>query len=714
MRKDISSWEIAGTENRGVNAKVWLKVPEDGREVLFKETQIKKDDLESTYADFGEVLVSDICELLEIPVAKTELVERDGKKGCISYKFLNGNEYLTEIGSVIQNTRINFQSKSMCDTKTKEEYCVEMILEGLESICKNKTNFAELKKAFLADILTDSIIDHYDRNPSNMSVISDPTSDDIRLSPKYDNGTSLSISVPKSHLASLLSKYSDIESLHKDLRKDVISKIGYLGKAHVSYPDLETFLFNYYYADVKDFVGVIQEKLTDENIEKILSQEKYDELTPVHKEIIRGKLITNRDALLERFKIISKKQVIDKIIYSKAARTNFLTHVQKGTIQEILPEYNSCIGVEDKDSDYDLTLDMQIPEKIQSIVDITQLSRYFGIPLENLNKREKSLLKWLVIMENIQKAGKSKNVFENITSRLGFLKEDKKLMSSIIKDKFKDENDVLEAREIIYGEDGIGEANVNLYLAKKFVDATTMKKEIRDKRMEELATFAGTMKEAMELEHIAQDKIPVKTRFLQKIGISEQKQIIEIKFALAKAYKNNPRISNSELFNIARNLATAELKDVKEEVDEGIFVDAKDADEIRKHTITLESGEKLTLFDRNTKFSKVAFKMNVDYFGQISEHPSGNGVTLNLIAKKGKKFPKAVSRYAQEIVSKYSTPDVPNGSIVFRDTEKNSCFVVTSIKQPDIKIPNITVQQMHEKLVDLFNEKSKDKTQFEE
>lgn len=716
MRKDISSWKIAHSENRGVNTKVWLEDPEEEVDTLYKETQIK-DNSESTYADFAESIVSDICALLGVPCARVELVERDGKKGCISYNFCNYENYeeLIEIGSVIQNTRPHFQSKYMYDPKSKEAYCVEMILEGLETISSSKTNFAQLRKAFLTDLLTDSIIDHYDRNPSNMSIIR--SFDSVKLSPKYDNGTSLSISVPADALSDFLISSPDLKSIHEKLRENVHSKIGYLGRKYVKYPDLETFLFNYYYDDVKDFVSVIQEKLTDENINTILSQEKYDELDCIHKEIIRGKLITNRDALLERFRVISKKQVIDRIVYNRAASNNFLSHVQKGRVQQILPEYNSCIGVEDEDPDYDYSLDFQIPEKIQAVVDITQLARYFEIPLDSLTKREKNLLKWLIIMENLQKASTEENVFENITNRLGFLAEDKRLISSIIKDKFKDENDVLEAREIIYGEQGIGEENINLYLAKKFVDAATMRKEIRDQRMDELRTFAGTMKEAVELEHIAEDKIPIKTRMLQKFGITDKKQIVEIKFEVAKAYRENPRLTSAELFKMGTDLATTRLKDIKEEIRQGVFVDVKNANEVRKHTIELENGKKLVLLDRNTKLSETAFRMNVDYFCQVAEHHSGSGVTLNLVTKKGEKFPKSVSEYAKGIINKYSKEEYPKGSFVLREPEGNratSCFIVTSIAESDAKIPDITVKEMCSKLVDLFNEREKDKSHFDE
>lgn len=589
-----------------------------------------------------------------------------------------------------------------------------MILEGLESISTSKSNFAELRKAFLTDVLTDSLIDHYDRNPANLSVIR--SLEGVRLSPKYDNGTSLSISVPEQILTEFSSEYGDLESLHEKVRENVLSKIGYLGRKFVKYPDLETFIFNYYYDDIKDFIPVIQERLTDENIEAILAQEKYEDLDSVHKEIIRGKLITNRDAMLNRFRVITKKNTIDKIVYNRAASSNFTSHVQKGTIQEIIPEYNSCIGIEDEDPDFDLTLDIQIPEKIQTVVDITQLARYFEIPLEDLTKREKSLLKWNIIMENIQKASKDEKTFETITSRLGFLPEDKNLLHSVIKDKFKDENDIFEAREIIYGEKGIGEENLNLYLAKKFVDAATMRKDIRDQRMEELRTFAQTAKEVVELEHLVEE-IPVRARTLQKIGITDKMQILAIQYEVAKAHRDNPRLTHTQMFKLGNDLAAKELKDIKEEILPGIYIDKKIADEIRKHTIELEDGKKLVLFDRFTKYSDIALKMGADYYGQVAEHYSGEGVTLSLITKKGGTFPESVSEYAKGVIDKYSSPDFPKKAFVLKEPKgKNavSCFIVTSIDGSNAKIPNVTVPKMCEKIERLFNEKEKDKTHFDE
>lgn len=597
----------------------------------------------------------------------------------------------------------------MIDNDTKEAYGIEMILEGLDSVCRTKGEFARARKAVLKDILLDSLIDHYDRNPSNLSVIR--TNGDVSLSPKYDNGTSLSISVPREVLQGFVDNNSSVEGAHKDLRAKVYSKIGYLGRKYVKYPELETYIFNYYYDDVKDFIQEIQEMLTDENIDAILDQDKYQELDDLYRQIIKGKLVTNRDCMLQRFNIVSKKNVIDRIIYSKAARTKFLSHVQKGTITEIIPEYAACIGMEDEDTDYSDTLDIQIAEKIQTIVDITQLSRYLGVSIDPLTPREKSLLKWVTIIENLQKANPGINVYEEIM-RLGFVREDKELIYRLIKDKFKDENDVLEAREIIYGENGVGPENLNLYIAKKFVDAAIMDKSVREERINSLKVFSGTLKEAVELENIVRDKTQVKNRFLQSLGLQGDKQICEVQFAIARMYRNNPRLKPKECLGLARELAGNYLRGIKEEILPGIFVEKEIVQDINEHTHTLKNGKKIALYDKTTKLSDTAFKMGIEYFGQIIEHPSGDGVTAYIVAKKGREFPQTFVDYARRLSDALS-PQYGKGAVSLKvppEFKGTSCFIVSSLKNPNARIPNITVKQFTEKVVDLFNEKDIDKS----
>lgn len=702
-RIDVTNCPKIFAENRGVNTKEWILC--NGKEALFKETQIKEKNGDSTYADYGEVIVTDICNLLGIPCAQTELAIREGKIGCLSYSsYDRKNEEQFDIGAVISNIRLGFDSKSMEDHETKESYCVEMILEGLESVASSKKEFAGLRRELIRGILTDALIDHYDRNPSNLAIIRNGRS--VRLMYKYDNGTALSISVPEDALDEMLHSSDDERIAQSKIRENVASKIGYLGKKFVTYPDLESFIINYYYSDAKDFMEELPTRLSNEAIEGIFEDPKYAELPTTHKEMIKGKLRVNRDAMLERYRTISKKVVIDNSLYSKAAIVKFQNSVKRGRIQSSLPEYYTIKGVADTDTDYGFTLDEQVLEKIQNTVDITQLSRYFKMPIKPLTKREASLLKWVSIIEAIQKANPTSSVFEEITERLGFLSDDITVMRAIIKDKFKDENDLLEAREIIYGEEGIGEQNINLYIAKKFVDAASMRKDIIGERMEQLRAFVGTMQDAVELEHIVQDKIP-SVRKIQNLGLSDEQAIVEIQFGLAQEYRKNPRLRNNQIFEMAKSAAEQRIEGEKVKLANGIYVPTEVFEDLQNHTYKTKDGKSLAIYTESTKMNNVAKANGIDYFVQIAEHPAGEGVTLCCISNRASDFPQELKDFIENF--KHQHPEMENGIIYRTYIAKKSkpYFVISSTKDPNAKIPNITVEKMAEKVQDMFCGKEK-------
>lgn len=720
VRRDVTKAPLSSKEVRGVNEKEWIidtyedddgKIQGTGREALFKLTQIKSDTGDSTYADYGEVILSDICNILGVPCAQTELVTRNGAQGVLSFQFLdkeNGDE-LIDIGSVIQNTgRMFFDSKRMMDMKTKEAYSIEMILEGLESVSSNRTEFSVLKTEFLQQVLVDSLTDHYDRNPSNISVVRNRNG--IHVSHKYDNGTALSISVPSDALKEHLDNPSR-------LRENVYSKIGYLYKNYQRYPDLESFILNYHYEEVKDFIQVIRTKFTDEAIDSMFDDPKYEELPEIHKEIIKQKLKNNRDLLLERHRKVSKKHVIDKIIFNRRASDNFKKHVEKGTITEILPEYAACIGKTDLDSDYSLTLDEQVEQKIQNTVDIAQLSRYFEMNLGILTPREKNLLKWNIIIENMQKANPDKDIFGELAERCGFLRDDIELLQSLIDNKFKDGKDVIEARDIIYGENGIGENNINLYLCKKFIDASAMRKDIREQRFSEVRDLMSTMKEAVELEGISREKLKIKPRNIMALG-NDEKQTVRIQLEIAQAFKANPRISYKEQMAIVERMSAMHFEQnaKKISIGSGTYVDLDLYNFINENTVTLENGKRIVFIGQNKKAKQIALKMGAHYIAQIVESPSGDGVTMSAVTASGEKFPQSIIDYIGELEKglhkMYGEPE--KGKEYFKyyisNNQAPSFFAVVSAHNPDVKIPNVTVEKMRGELINRFNNKVKEKS----
>lgn len=722
VRRDISDAILKSAEDRGVNEKEWIIDPITQQDALFKATQIKEDGT-STYADYAESIVADICELLHVPCAKIELVRRNGVDGCLSYSFLNDEEELVDIASVIQNTGRNFDSKRMQDVDSKEYYSIEMILEGLESLSETKKDFTRLKREILEGILVDSLVDHYDRNPSNVSIkrrinepeniglVSTSTRMDvsvIHISEKYDNGTSLSVAVPQEFIEEKLGS-------PREVRANVYSKIGYLYSNYRKYPDLESFIFNYYYEDIGAFIKTVRDLLTEENVSKILNQEKYADLPEVYKTMIQEKLMANRSDMLERYRQVYKKKVVDRIIFNKSASENFTQNVEEGIIGRVLPDYEACIGKEDEDLNYDLTLDRQVAEKIQNTVDIIPLARYLEIPIQPLTPREKNLLKWNFIIENMQKANPDKDIFAECSNKYGFLKDDIELLSSIIRNRFINEHDLMEVRNIIYGENGIGENNINLYICKKFIDASVMGKNIREKRFTELRDFIATMHHVVELEHIINDgKLSAKARDIIKLGNS-QEQTTAILYAVAEAYRANPRIRWDEQREIVRNMTAENLNmsDDKVKTENGAYIDKEMYEYIQKNTVILENGMRLTFTDNTKKSVKdTIFRAGIDYVCQIVEAPDGDGVTMSFITAKGKDMPEGITEYVEglekDFAERYGNQEKPYiKSFIAQGRRVSNFYSVASPFDERIKIPGLTPEQMKSIIVDRCQTKSR-------
>ena len=84
--------------------------------------------------------------------------------------------------------------------------------------------------------------------------------------------------------------------------------------------------------------------------------------------------------------------------------------------------------------------------------------------------------------------------------------------------------------------------------------------------------------------------------------------------------------------------------------------------------------------------------MGIDYFGQITDHPSGEGVTCSFTTKRGGSFPQSFLDYAskleESLKGKYKSD-----SIIFRTpTGKKTvgCFIVSAAKDPNAKIEGKT------------------------
>lgn len=495
---DVTNCPKIQDENRGVNEKLWIDV--NGRVALFKKTQIREDGTH-TNAHFSEAIVSDICKKVDFPCAEIDIAKRDGYVGCISYSFLKKGEELIDFIALIQNIRTGFDSKKMMVPDTNENYSIALILEALEEESKTPEEYDNLRKDFLKSCIIDSLIEHYDRNPSNISIIRGKNG--VRLSPMFDNGTSLSVSVP----LNVVKEHIDEAGWLKEVRGTIKSKIGIEGERYSNYDQLLEYIFSNYYCDIKDFLGVINENMTPENMQEILSDEKYSDLDAVYKKLVLKKVSTNRKKLLEQSKKFELKYRIEELMGQDNVSEVLQSMSQDGSLQEIIPEIQSCIGCPQRSPYHIYGVAEYIFKCIENINNIDDISKKDGIEVK-LSDKDKKLLQWTIMFnemgkpqareEQINENGEIRDIFrhyskygQEIAERkmedLNFYKIEKETVMKLIAshDRRNLDSDSAIKRFL----DNLGEKNIELYFAMKLVETNAKNPEIKKEGIEKLITL---------------------------------------------------------------------------------------------------------------------------------------------------------------------------------------------------------------------------------
>ena len=507
---DVTSFSKIQDEKRGVNEKHWIDI--NGRAALFKKTQIRENGIH-TNAHFSEVLASDICKKIGANCAEVDIAKNGNDIGCVSYSFLDSGDELIDFIALIQNIRIGFDSKKMEVDNTGEKYSIPLILEALEEECNTKEEFNILRKEFLRSCIVDSLIEHYDRNPSNIAIIRNKNG--IRFSPMFDNGTSLWVSIP----LDVVRENIDREEWLQEIRERNKSKIGVEGERYSNYDKLLEYILSNYYSDVKDFLDTIKTELTADNISRILSDEKYSDLDEMYKQLIIKKLSTNREKLLEQRKKYQLKYQIEELMEKDNARETLLSMVKDGTMQQLVPEIESCIDCPQRNPYHIYNVDEYMFTCIENVNRLEELGKEAGITIK-LSDKDKKLLQWVILFNEMGKPdsretirnedGSIRDTFRNY-SKIGREIADKKMEELhfyeterdtvrrliSIHDKRELDSDYAIKRFI----EGLDEKNLDLYFAMKLVEINAKNPDIREESINKLKALKQRIEEIQKKDN---------------------------------------------------------------------------------------------------------------------------------------------------------------------------------------------------------------------
>ncbi|MFK5975294.1 MAG: hypothetical protein QM493_02190 [Sulfurovum sp.] len=194
---EIPLYKYEIIEPLGTKYKFWFK-DDDGQMKLFKEGR------PNTGENWVEVVVAEICILLDIPHATYKFAVWNNKKGTVTpsfiplnHRLIHGNELLAKTYNLIDKS-VSYPLEKNKDNKSYKirEYKLKLVLRIMEA------NFLKLPigyqndklknpiDIFIGYIMLDCLISNQDRHHENWSWIISP-SKEIFLSPTYDHASGL-------------------------------------------------------------------------------------------------------------------------------------------------------------------------------------------------------------------------------------------------------------------------------------------------------------------------------------------------------------------------------------------------------------------------------------------------------------------------------------------------------------------------------------------
>jgi hypothetical protein len=284
--KDFSFWEEyeGAAEGSGRSEKLWLMNPDTGQIGLFK---FKKD--LATTDHVSECVAYDLASLIGLPCAKFELGTYKEREGSMSYNIVDHDGMILLEGIYcISLMYHSFDEELLIDLETGERYSLDMIKTALEPW--------GLFNDFLPILIFDFLIGNTDRHQSNWALILEK--EKLRISPLYDNSSSLCAYVKESRIKEYLGKDKLLWKSLVDTKSKSLIRITSNDMKQPTHLTMIEFLRKNYYEQTIEIEKKIEMLVTADVVYAIL--DKYKEaLTEDRKKLI-GKYILSKVQLLKK------------------------------------------------------------------------------------------------------------------------------------------------------------------------------------------------------------------------------------------------------------------------------------------------------------------------------------------------------------------------------------------------------------------------------
>lgn len=174
------------TEQLGSKPKFWVTL--GGERWLFKEAR------ENTGEDWAEKVAAELAVAMRIPVARVQLAEYGGRRGCISRSFLNA-----EAGEALVhgNELLAFHVTGYDRTKTfnQSDHTLSNVVSAITSLLKGTPLVGPMLTTLASYLVLDALIGNTDRHHENWGLLIrfDLAAKHFKVgvAPSYDHASSL-------------------------------------------------------------------------------------------------------------------------------------------------------------------------------------------------------------------------------------------------------------------------------------------------------------------------------------------------------------------------------------------------------------------------------------------------------------------------------------------------------------------------------------------
>lgn len=279
---NFSDWEKLDLLITGVREKKWIRNDNTGEIGLFK---FPKTPYTGDY--WAEKLAYELGKLIDIKVARTEIGIYNGRVGSFSYNVLKTGEHLLE-GYAIIGDVLDFSTSSEIYDNMGLNYSVEL----LEDVLANY--FPMLLEMFTFDCL----IGNTDRHHGNWAFVTDDNGVWLRLSPLYDNGTSLCY-LERTERIELMQK--DARMLEAALYTKPKSQIGLGDIRPVDHFDLFSYICSRHNENMKKIMNDLEKGITGESISDLLGRFDDNIIDEKIKQFLNIFIMKRRDKMIDIF-----------------------------------------------------------------------------------------------------------------------------------------------------------------------------------------------------------------------------------------------------------------------------------------------------------------------------------------------------------------------------------------------------------------------------